>query len=180
MRVAKKGNIIIGELKKEIRIQLKNIKHIFLGVLAVVAATLLTSCDSGKVYDEYHPVNPEGWYKNDTLVFKPVIKDSSQLYNLIFNVRHTTDYNYRNLYFFTQTHFPDGNMVEDTIELMLADKGGEWFGSGFGAIRNAKIMIMQRARFHHEGEYRFEVRQAMRSDSLKGIEDIGIRIEKYQ
>jgi gliding motility-associated lipoprotein GldH len=41
-------------------------------------------------------------------------------------------------------------------------------------------MIMQRARFHHEGEYRFEVRQAMRSDSLKGIEDIGIRIEKYQ
>ncbi len=159
---------------------MKKEKHIILGMLMVVSIALIQSCDSEKVYDEYRPVNPEGWYKGDTLVFKPVIQDTSQLYNLIFNVRHTTDYGYRNLYFFTQTHFPDGEMVEDTIELMLANKGGEWFGSGFGAIRNAKIMIMHRARFHHEGEYRFEVRQAMRNDSLKEIEDIGIRIEKYQ
>lgn len=151
-----------------------------LGFVIVIMLVLVQACDSGKVYDEYRPVNPEGWYKEDTLVFKAEINDTSQLYNLVFNVRHTTGYRYRNLYFFTQTHFPNGRMVEDTIELMLAEKSGKWFGSGFGAVRHAKIMVMQRARFQYEGEYRFEVRQAMRSDSLKGIEDIGIRIEKYQ
>lgn len=146
---------------------------------SIIAATFLQSCDSSRVYDQYKSVDAQGWYKSDTLVFQPEIADTAQLYNFIINVRHNTDYGYRNLYFFTQTHFPDGSMVEDTLELMLADKSGEWYGSGYGAIRSAEVMVMQRARFHQEGKYQFEIRQAMRSDSLRGIEDIGIRIEKY-
>ncbi|MDZ7774849.1 MAG: gliding motility lipoprotein GldH [Bacteroidales bacterium] len=157
----------------------KGIRLFFIGSV-LSGIFICTSCNQAKVYDTYHAVDPEGWYKGDTLVFTPEISDTGHLYNFIIKVRHNTDYKYRNLYLFATTRFPGGNTTKDTIELMLAKKDGEWLGRGFGAIKTTPQMIIQRARFHSEGEYRFELRQAMRADSLQGIEDIGIRIEKYK
>ena len=147
--------------------------------LIVILLFLMAGCDSERVYDTYQSVDQKGWYKNDTLVYQPQIEDTSELYNLIIKVRHHTDYRYRNLYLFTTTRFPDGKATQDTIELMLARKDGSWLGQGFGAIKTAKQLILQRGRFVQEGTYRFELRQAMRTDTLQGIEDVGIRIEKY-
>ncbi len=147
--------------------------------LIIVSLLFTAGCDSERVYDTYQSVEQEGWYKNDTLVYQPQIEDTSDLYNLIIKVRHNTDYRYRNLYLFTKTRFPDGMTTHDTIELMLARKDGSWLGQGFGAMKTAKQLILQRGRFEQKGTYRFELRQAMRTDTLQGIEDVGIRIEKY-
>ncbi|MGM0567164.1 MAG: gliding motility lipoprotein GldH [Bacteroidota bacterium] len=148
-------------------------------MLITVSVFFTAGCDSERVYDTYQSVDENGWYKNDTLVYQPKIEDTSDLYNLIIKVRHHTDYKYRNLYLFTTTHFPDGMTTQDTIELMLARKDGSWLGQGFGAMKTAKQLILRRGRFLQEGTYRFELRQAMRTDTLQGIEDVGIRIEKY-
>lgn len=148
-------------------------------LLTIVSVFFISGCDAERVYDKYQPVNDNGWYKNDTLVYQPQIEDTSELYNLIIKVRHNTDYRYQNLYLFTKTRFPDGMATQDTIELMLARKDGSWLGQGFGAMKTAKQLILRRGRFLQEGAYRFELRQAMRTDTLQGIEDVGIRIEKY-
>lgn len=157
------------------------VKIVFRSLVILIVAMSFQYCDKDTVYEKFEAVNAQGWYKSDTVIFHPEIPDTNQLYNFIIHVRHNNDYAYRNLYFFTTTRFPEGGAVEDTIELMLAEKDGTWYGSGFGAILTSSQMIMQGARFHQQGEYQFEFRQAMRAenDSLKGIEDIGIRIEKY-
>jgi len=51
-------------------------------------------------------------------------------------------------------------------------------GKGTGKIRDNRILLKEHLRFPSRGDYTFEIEQAMRDISLKGIEDIGIRIEK--
>ena len=138
------------------------------------------SCNSPDIYDEYKTVEQKGWYKEDTISFNPTISDTIQRYNVIINLRHNTDYKYRNVYFFTTTHFPNGNINRDTIELKVAKKSGEWMGKGFGAIKTYRQMLLRGIRFDQKGEYIFEFCQAMREDTLQGVEDIGLQIQKYE
>lgn len=156
-------------------------KKIKPGLLLAVFMMLFTlACNSPDIYDKYMTVDKNRWYKEDVVAFEPKIPDTTNQYNLILNLRHNTDYKYRNIYFFTATHFPDGSVSKDTIELMLAKKNGEWRGKGFGAIKTYRQMLLKGIRFDQKGDYIFEFRQAMRQDTLKGIEDIGLQIQKFQ
>ncbi len=55
---------------------------------------------------------------------------------------------------------------------------GKWLGKGFGKIRDNQILLNSGLRFPMKSIYLFEIGQAMRTEILKGVEDIGIRIEK--
>lgn len=156
------------------------IMKILPGALLALLLFALVSCDSPDIYDRYKAVGKEGWHKDDIIAFNPTIPDTTTRYNFIINLRHTTDYGYRNLYLFTNTHFPNGDVARDTIELMVARKSGEWLGKGFGAIKTYRQLLLKGVRFDQQGDYVFEFRQAMREDTLMGVEDIGLQIQKFQ
>ncbi|MCF8309315.1 MAG: gliding motility lipoprotein GldH [Bacteroidales bacterium] len=150
------------------------------GLMAGITLMLFAlSCNSPDIYNQYKSVEKQGWYKEDTISFTPTVPDTSRQYNLIINLRHTTDYKYRNVYFFTTTHFPNGDINRDTIELRVAKKSGEWIGKGFGTIKTYRQMLLRGIRFDQKGDYVFEFCQAMREDTLRGIEDIGLQIQKF-
>ncbi|MEA3503639.1 MAG: gliding motility lipoprotein GldH, partial [Bacteroidota bacterium] len=70
-----------------------NIVKIF---FALLIATLISSCDSSGIYDEYNAINKNGWAKSDKQYFNLKITDSLQAYNFIFNIRNNNEYPYRN------------------------------------------------------------------------------------
>lgn len=148
--------------------------------IGIFTMLFIVACNSPDIYDKYKPVDKNGWHKEDIIAFDPEIPDTTNQYNFIVNLRHTTDYKYRNIYFFTTTHFPNGDVSRDTIELMLAGKSGEWKGKGFGSVKTYRQMLLRGVRFDQQGRYVFEFRQAMRQDTLKGLEDIGLQIQKFQ
>jgi gliding motility-associated lipoprotein GldH len=80
------------------------------------------------------------------------------------------------LYLFLQTRFPNGNVSRDTLEIVLANAEGKWLGKGWGDIREDHVLLRKQLRFPLGGTYAFSVWQAMRQDTLKGIQDIGIQI----
>ncbi|HRS53829.1 MAG TPA: gliding motility lipoprotein GldH, partial [Bacteroidales bacterium] len=94
-------------------------------------------------------------------------------------IRNTSDYGFCNLFIFLKTLYPDGNNSIDTIEFILAGPDGKWLGKGKNIIDN-KILLKTNLSFPKAGNYSFEFTQAMRENKLKGIEDIGIQIEKIQ
>jgi gliding motility-associated lipoprotein GldH len=116
---------------------------------------------------------------DSVLVYDVAVEDSLSLNKLFINIRNNTDYPYSNLYLFVTTEFPNGHITRDTIECILADKDGRWLGSGSGRIKDNKIMLQQGLRFPLTGTYTIHLEQAMRNESLKGIEDIGFSIEEY-
>jgi gliding motility-associated lipoprotein GldH len=70
--------------------------------------------------------------------------------------------------------------VKDTIEVILADNRGKWLGSGLGDIWDLQQIYKENIRFAQQGRYTFEYQQAMRTEKLPFILDVGLRVEKVK
>ncbi len=140
----------------------------------------LAGCDNSLVFEENHQIHNGEWNKSDVQQFLFKITDTAALNNVYVNIRNTTDYQYSNIYFFIDTQFPDSRKFRDTVECFLADISGKWLGKGMGKVKDNQIPLRKMVRFPDTGTYSMQIEQAMRTDVLKGIVDIGIRIEKQK
>jgi len=119
-----------------------------------------------------------GWNKDSVLGFSFTVTDTMQNYNLLVGIRNQATYPYRNLWLFIKTTAPDKRYLVDTVEIFLATPDGRWYGKGWGDIFTASLPYKQRVRFQAIGNYSLSVTQGMREDYLKGIVDVGLRVEK--
>lgn len=151
-----------------------------LGMLTGVALTalFLGACVQVSVFESNREINPDGWNLNDSVEFVVDVTDTLSAMNFLLTLRHNTDYEYSNIYFFLNTYYPGNQYSRDTIQLLLAGKDGKWFGEGLGKLREVEVMLKPGVVFPMKGTYRFSFVQAMRVESLTGVEDIGIRIER--
>lgn len=147
-------------------------------LLGTIAIMLLASCGSNIYYNKNKSLPDDVWNQEHIVQFDVDIPDSTEVYDLYLTLRHSTSYGYSNLYLFVETLFPDGQTANDTIELLLADKSGKWYGKGFGKLKDNKILIRKGFRFPQSGMYSFFFEQAMREENLEGITDIGMSIEQ--
>lgn len=149
-------------------------------VLIIIISAMFSSCGQGIVFKENMELPSSGWYKNEAVSFNVLISDSLLNYDFAVSIRNNIDYRYSNLYFFLITEFPNGNISRDTIECILADHEGRWLGKGWGSVKESDIVLNKDLRFPLTGEYRFLIQQAMRTDTLKGINSIGLSIVNSQ
>lgn len=147
-------------------------------LLAGLFLVLLNSCDDQRFFEESVKIDDGQWHSDNILIFSTVITDTISGYDIYLDVRNDISYSYSNLYLFMKTIFPNGHVTRDTIECMLASYDGKWLGSGTGSLRFNRFLFQQGMQFRIAGTYRFELEQAMRVEVLKGIKDIGIRIDK--
>ena len=174
MNVKKNWNYLIsGTFEKHQVIQ----KPAAVAIALLIVTILLGSCSSNTVYNETVDISPEGWYKDEAAAFAVTIEDTVKNYNFYLTVRNTTDYRYSNLFIFLNTILPNNNKTRDTIELVLADYTGKWLGNGWGSVKENNLLLKKNLRFPLKGEYRFFIQQAMRTDTLKGIRSVGLRLE---
>lgn len=156
---------------------MKNGILILLSILLVIVSP---SCDNTVVFEKNVTIPNGKWTKSDPVEIGFAIQDTLNPVNLIFNLRHTTDYEFSNLFLFVDTRYPNGTGVRDTLEIILAGYDGRWFGKGFGKIKEMNIPVRRGLIFPMTGNYALIFEQAMRVNELNGIEDIGITIEKGQ
>lgn len=148
-----------------------------------IALVLLSCSDENRVFEENVEIPDEKWTVSEKAILETDINDTISSHNFLINVRNTERYPYRNLYVFVKTTFPNGKSSKDTVGIVLADATGRWLGSGGGYLNSSShlsntIMYRYNRRFPLKGTYRFEIEQAMRTDTLVGIKNIGLRIEK--
>ncbi len=138
----------------------------------------LMACTSNKVYDSFESIPGSIWSYNKPLEFKVPMNDTNQVYNIYLNLRHKSLYQMSNLFLFVTTKAPSGDMVKDTVEFILADPSGKWYGNGLGDLLTYKRIYKRNIRFGQKGVYTFDLQQAMRVNDLPHITDAGICIEK--
>jgi gliding motility-associated lipoprotein GldH len=153
-------------------------RKITLTFLFILSFWILQSCDSKRFFEENKRIEKSVWNNKDKAIFNVLITDILSSYDFSINLRNSGDYQYSNIYLFLKTIFPDGKVARDTIECQLADYDGKWLGSGISNLKFNRFLFQKGVRFPQKGQYVFEVEQAMRVNDLKGISDIGIRIEK--
>jgi gliding motility-associated lipoprotein GldH len=146
----------------------------------VVLMSLLTACTENVIFDSSKEIPGGGWKSTDIVKFAVPIIDTLQPCNVYFNVRNKTDYGFSNLFLFMKTFYPNGKISIDTIECLLADNEGKWLGRRRNGRVDNRILFRKSIRFTMRGNYSFEFEQAMRTEELSGIENFGIRIEKFE
>jgi len=139
---------------------------------------LLVSCDAKRFYEENKSIENGVWLSNNNQPFIVNIADTLARYNMYLNIRNDGMYPFTNLYLFIHTTLPGGKTAIDTVECQLANPNGKWYGSGLGSLKFNQFLFQKEMVFPRRGIYRFELEQAMRMKELKGIRDVGIRIEK--
>ena len=149
-------------------------------ICLIISLSLTMACDSSRVFEKNEDIATSTWAYADTIGFDVPITDTTSRYNIYVNVRHTNEYEYRNLWIYAHTHFPSGKQLKTRIDLPLADNEGKWYGKGLSEIINTQILIQPKAMMTDTGTYRFMLEQNMRQNPLPNIMSMGLRIEKAE
>lgn len=140
----------------------------------------ICSCDRNRVYEENISIPDHRWSRKNVLVFNVEISDTVNPHNIFVNIRNGGQYQYSNLFLFIRTVSPSGQWIRDTVECTLANEKGRWLGSGLGDIAALRVPYKINVRFPYQGLYTFEIEQAMRTEELKHLFDIGLRVERMK
>ena len=146
--------------------------------IILILIVMFFACSDKEGFQKYKRLKNQEWASEDTIKFDFFIKDTLSEYNLFFNLRHTVNYEYRNLFFFMHSE-----ENRDTIEVMLSDKNGKWYGKGVGEIREIQTKLASK-KYNKKGKHSIILEQAMRYgekqkiDNLKNIDAVGVIIIK--
>jgi gliding motility-associated lipoprotein GldH len=150
-------------------------------ILVCGAVLAVFGCEQRRiVHVAQQSVTTTYWTWADSLTFGFDVADTSHVYNLWMQIRHTDDYPYQNLYTRLHTTFPDGRRLSQQVNFELADGTGSWLGKKKRGHYMLELPIQERAYFDKPGSYKIVVEQLTRTDTLRGIsgwqfslEDIG-------
>lgn len=140
----------------------------------------LAACDKTRVMEVNQQIAGYKWDYADAKTFEADISDTTSHYNLYINVRHSFQFDWRNVWVKIQTTFPDGKSQEKRVNLILSEPDGHWFGDCLGDNCDMQVSIQQNAIFPEVGKYKFSIAQDMRVNPLVKIKSVGLRIEKAQ
>jgi gliding motility-associated lipoprotein GldH len=139
----------------------------------------LFACNGNLLYTDVADIPGASWNLFNTPEFSFMVSDTTKSTDVSFTIRTGSQYPFRNIFLFVTTTAPDGKSITDTLEYELADEKGNWLGHGAGDIRELELPFRRNVFFPHKGTYSFMIRHGMRTENLKGVYDIGIRIKKY-
>jgi gliding motility-associated lipoprotein GldH len=150
----------------------------------IIASTILAglllfifSCDRSMIYDDFEKIENHSWKWEDSVNFSVDVEDTLSMFNILVQLRHTTDYPLSNLYMFVHVYGPGGQQMTDTINFTLAENSGKWIGKGLGNIREISYLYKKNTLFPQAGNYKISIEQAMRIPEVP-VKEIGLRIEK--
>ena len=157
-------------------------------LLAVLCSLLGSSCRQTTVCHVYHSLPERGWSRGDTLTFRIDLPDSGGVcYRMFVDVRNRNDFPHPDLLLClqmsrdeTETYRSSTEILPhfiDTLRLALANERGVWTGKGWGGLYQnrfyAGTVCTDRA-----GAFTLKMVYAHSDTLLRGVNDVGIRIEK--
>ncbi|MEZ4739164.1 MAG: gliding motility lipoprotein GldH [Flavobacteriales bacterium] len=150
----------------------------------VVLVIALVGCSEPAVFQADVPVPEGAWDRAFRPSFEFDITDTINKHDVFIDVRHTGEYPFSDLFLFVDLEGPGGRALRDTVECLLADPTGRWYGKGLGFIfadrYQAHVLYKLNNRFPASGRYSIKLEQAMRTEVLEGVLDVGVSVERSQ
>ena len=149
-------------------------------ILGFFSLLFLVYCNTN-TESSYSVFEEDSWHADSIITLNHSVVDSITKHNLYLKIRHTTDFEYQNIFLFV-----DFQEKRDTIEVTLSEKNGKWLGSGFGDIKEVEYCFAKEVIFNSKKTSNVTFEQAMRYGdqpvitNLKGIIALGINIKKSE
>ena len=146
-------------------------------LLFILCSFLLSACINQNTYTDFCSLKNGEWNKDGICCFDINVSDTINPHQIFIETRNNSLYPYRNIWLFVDIQTPSGNIRKDTIGFDLADDYGNWLGKGINVYKLERPYEKSFI-FRQPGIYTFSIRQGMRDDVLKGINEIGIKLAK--
>ena len=143
----------------------------------VTILSSLFSCHEKITFSQYKAVDADGWDKTSHVVFTPSPIKSTTTYDQFVGIRINSRYPFLSLNLIVeQTISPSGKIYTDTIDCQMISENGEQLGKGNSLwVREFPLRSLSL----HEGDsLSINIRHNMRRDILRGVSDIGFKMEK--
>lgn len=144
------------------------------------AMGIMSGCGNSTIMlHSYHSFSHEEWKMQDTIDFNIVTTDSLIDYTLTIEIRNNNYYPYQNLPVSIICTGGGGLLLHaDTISLNLADEHGSWKGKGTGGLYQTGHYAGMLRIGHTDSLHHIRIAHLLPDSILKGISDIGIRLEQ--
>lgn len=141
---------------------------------------LLTACDPSQVYEKNVDFDKYTWSVRQKPAFTFEIADTTQRYDVYFNIRNASAYDYYNLYLKHTLTDPANKQVSQLLhQMILMDpQTGEPRGKGTGDIYDHQFLALPNQKFKQAGTYKIVLEQYMRQAQLPGLMAVGVRVSK--
>ena len=136
----------------------------------------LMSCDHNRIFEKH--IDLKGfWPQQSAQLFEFDIIDLGTPYQITGMVRNKNTYAFNNLYVKYELFHEDSLIKTDLTEVILFEpKTGKPLGTGMGSTFNCNFDFIKSYFFKASGHYRMELTQFMRIDTLRDIDQIGLRV----
>lgn len=141
----------------------------------------LSACDSNRLFETNTDFAESQWLLQNKPTFEFRIRDLGKHYNVLCNIRNTSDYPYARLFLNFSLKDSTGAVVNKELKsVFLFDaKTGKPLGtSGIGDLYDQRLPLLTDFAFPYTGRFTLELEQQMRLDTLDGVSAIGVRIEE--
>ena len=145
---------------------------------AFVFTLFLIGCQQGKVYDHYHKFDNYQWSRFDKITFNIPIEEAGTEADIIFMIRHITQYPYDNLPVNIILLTPSGEERILEKEIKIKDEKGDFIGDGAGDLWDVEETLWPKFYFTEAGTYTIEFENIIPRPGIPGLMDIGIKVVK--
>jgi gliding motility-associated lipoprotein GldH len=138
------------------------------------------ACEDSIIYQEKHVCMHQLWPTTTAQEFSFPITDSTQAYDIILLVTNQPDYPYQNLFVAYTLKTATTQTLQQGLSncILFEPKTGKPLGEGWFQSKKHQFVVLPGYQFQQPGNYCIELNQFMRTDTLQGIQSIGIQITK--
>ena len=155
-------------------------KSIILSIAALIVL-LCYSCTQSSVTHIYNSVSKNGWSRDSILNYNIQIDSLDRECNIDVELTYNNNYPYSNLYLLVSIADSVSNIISsDTLQLLLADEYGVWKGDGWGTTYQQREEYKHFFKFPSSGNYNITIAQGMRGEPIKGIERVGVKVDRVE
>ena len=146
-------------------------------LLMLLTVCLLTACKQSTVYYHYEEISESGWEKNDLLTFDvgSLKEDAAYQEELAMRISHKYPF-MRLTLIVSQTVYPSGITMTDTLDCELIDERGNAIGQGVGQYQY--LFPLKTMQLHQGDSLHLSVHHDMKREILPGITGVGIKVRK--
>lgn len=151
--------------------------------ILITCGILLSACDTSRVHEKNVDLANREWLAAEKASFQFEITDTTQAYNVYFNLRNSVSYPFTRIFTnYTLRSPADSILASSLLTQDLFDrKTGEPAGSSaLGDLYDHQFPLLTHYTFARKGLYTLTFQQMMRTDTLRGVLAVGYRVERAE
>ncbi len=138
---------------------------------------LLFSCQRGVIYKEFHKFDNYTWARFDKVTFSIPVENAGTTADIVFTIRHITQYPYKNLPVNIILTTPSGEERIIKKDIRLKDENEEFKGKVAGDLWDVEEVLWPAFYFTEAGTYTLEFENLIPKMGIPGLADIGIYLK---